>query len=106
MIAAQSEPRVLCYTPSHSVILSEAKNPATSTKSAFNDDKSPVPFPGKTSCSESVEIAGCFASLNSPQDESAVADTRASLMRRLRRRILFLARMHILDFGFPILHYA
>jgi hypothetical protein len=24
----------------------------------------------------------------------------------VRRRILFLARMHILDFGFPILHYA
>jgi hypothetical protein len=23
-----------------------------------------------------------------------------------RRRILFLATMHILDFGFPILHYA
>jgi hypothetical protein len=72
-------------SPSASLRTGFAKNPATS-KAGFNcEELGNVSTPSRLAekC-RAFEVAGCFASLNSPQDESAVADMTGNDLRLLR----------------------
>jgi hypothetical protein len=66
---------VSCFPPCHS---EQSEESSYFYKPAFNDDKSSAAFPSETSLPGSLEVAGCFAPLNSPPDESAVADMTAT----------------------------